>query len=81
MTLRLKSTKPAISPSNQDPFTALRAQADQERIRARRGLNNQKDLLPPAQEDLQPGLYSDEMMVDAPEGNIQRKQNRRRGRR
>ncbi|KAJ6012187.1 hypothetical protein N7499_012845 [Penicillium canescens] len=77
------SLKPANAGSTaQDPFTALRAQADQERLRARRGAGHQSDLLAP-QGTSRSGLYSDEMMVDTPQqtnkGN--QNQNRRKGRR
>jgi hypothetical protein len=77
------SLKSPNAPSNaQDPFTALRAQADQERLRARRGGGQKNDLLGP-QENSNTGLYSDEMIVDTPQQNNKgnQNQNRRRGRR
>lgn len=76
--MTLKSTKAA---THQDPFTALRAQADQERLRARRAPGHPNDLLAENQGNSQTGLYSDEMMVDAPARNIQRNQNQRNRRR
>ncbi|KAJ5320184.1 hypothetical protein N7508_000467 [Penicillium antarcticum] len=79
LTMSLKSAN--AKPGAQDPFTALRAQADQERLRARGGAGHQKDLLAP--QTSQSGLYSDEMMVDTPQQNNKgnQNQNRRRGRR
>ncbi|KAJ5787703.1 hypothetical protein N7457_002693 [Penicillium paradoxum] len=79
--MTLKSAKTTTTPNTQDPFTALRAQADQERIRARRGPKQQKDLLAPTQENSQSSLYSDVMMVDAPVQNTQKKPNQRKWRR
>ncbi|CDM27740.1 hypothetical protein DTO013E5_8452 [Penicillium roqueforti] len=78
LTMTLKSTKPA---TQQDPFSALRAQADQERIRARRGPSHLNDLLSENRGNSPTGLYSDEMMVDAPARNTQKNQNQRRWRR
>ncbi|KAJ6124022.1 hypothetical protein N7471_011339 [Penicillium samsonianum] len=78
LTMTLKSTKAA---THQDPFTALRAQADQERLRARRAPGHPNDLLAENQGNSQTGLYSDEMMVDAPGRNTQRNQNQRNRRR
>ncbi|KAJ5963722.1 uncharacterized protein N7479_003598 [Penicillium vulpinum] len=78
LTMTLKSTKTTI---NQDPFTALRAQADQERLRARRGPGHLNDLLAGKQGNLQTGLYSDEMMIDSPARNTQKNQNQRKWRR
>jgi hypothetical protein len=77
LTMTLKSTKPT---THQDPFAALRAQADQERVRARRGPGHMNDLLAENQGNPQTGLYSDEMMVDAPPRNAQKNQNQRRRR-
>lgn len=73
--------KSARATTHQDPFTALRAQADQERLRARRGPGHVNDLLSDNQGDSQTGLYSDEMMVDAPARNTQKNQNQRKWRR
>ncbi|KAJ6179486.1 hypothetical protein N7519_009947 [Penicillium mononematosum] len=78
LTMTLKSPKAA---SHHDPFTALRAQADQERLRARRGPGHVNDLLDEDQGNSQTGLYSDEMMVDAPARNTPKNQNQRRWRR
>jgi hypothetical protein len=79
--MTLKSTQSTPLPSQLDPFSALRAQADQERIRARGGLGPKNDLLGQTQENSQTGLYSDEMMVDAPARNTQKSQNQRKYRR
>jgi hypothetical protein len=76
--MTLKSPKAA---SHHDPFTALRAQADQERLRARRGPGHLNDLLDDDQGNSQTGLYSDEMMVDAPARNTPKHQNQRGWRR
>lgn len=73
--------KSARATTHQDPFTALRAQADQERLRSRRGPGHVNDLLSENQGDPQTGLYSDEMMVDAPARNTQKNQNQRKWRR
>ncbi|KAJ5501302.1 hypothetical protein PEX2_094450 [Penicillium expansum] len=78
LTMTLKSTKAA---THQDPFSALRAQADQERLRARRGPGHVNDLLSDDQGNSPTGLYSDEMMVDAPARNTQKNQNQRKWRR
>ncbi|CAI7572232.1 unnamed protein product [Penicillium discolor] len=78
LTMTLKSAR---ATTHQDPFTALRAQADQERLRARRGPGHGNDLLSDNQGDSQTGLYSDEMMVDAPARNTQKNQNQRKWRR
>ncbi|KAJ5194090.1 hypothetical protein N7491_001426 [Penicillium cf. griseofulvum] len=78
LTMTLKSTKPT---THQDPFAALRAQADQERLRARRGPGHMDDLLAENQGNPQTGLYSDEMMVDAPSRNTQKNQNQQKWRR
>ncbi|CRL18591.1 unnamed protein product [Penicillium camemberti] len=78
LTMTLKSARATTHP---DPFTALRAQADQERVRARRGPGHVNDLLSDNQGDSQTGLYSDEMMVDAPARNTQKNQNQRKWRR
>ncbi|OQE28144.1 hypothetical protein PENFLA_c005G01924 [Penicillium flavigenum] len=78
LTMTLKSPKAA---SHHEPFTALRAQADQERLRARRGPGHLNDLLDEDQGNSQTGLYSDEMMVDAPARNTRKNQNQRRWRR
>ncbi|KAJ5811239.1 hypothetical protein N7447_010755 [Penicillium robsamsonii] len=78
LTMTLKSTK---ATTHQDPFTALRAQADQERLRARRVPAPLNDLLAESQGNSQTGLYSDEMMVDAPPRNTQKSQNQRKWRR
>ncbi|CAI7652553.1 hypothetical protein PCG10_006502 [Penicillium crustosum] len=78
LTMTLKSAR---ATTHHDPFTALRAQADQERLRARRGPGHVKDLLSDNQGDSQTGLYSDEMMVDAPARNTQKNQNQRKWRR
>ncbi|KAJ5747609.1 uncharacterized protein N7511_009305 [Penicillium nucicola] len=79
LAMSLKS--PNAGPTAKDPFTALRAQADQERLRARRSAGHEKDLL--ASQMSQPGLYSDKMMVDTPQQNNKgnQNQNRRKGRR
>ncbi|CAG8010219.1 unnamed protein product [Penicillium olsonii] len=79
MNLKSNST-PKAAPADQNHFAALRAQADRDRVRARRGQGQQPDLLAP-QNNSQSGLYSDEMMVDAPAENTQKKNNQRRGRR
>lgn len=82
LTLRLKSAHSPSNRGNNDHFTALRAQADRERVNARRSQGQQRDLLEPTQNDSSSGLYSDEMMIDAPAHNVQRKNNNpRRGRR
>ncbi|CAG8890963.1 unnamed protein product [Penicillium egyptiacum] len=78
LTMTLKSTK---TPAHQDPFSALRAQADQERLRARRGPGHLNDLLAEDQGNSQTGLYSDEMMVDAPARNTPKNQYQRKWRR
>lgn len=81
--MNLKSANtPNVSHGNQNHFAALRAQADRDRVRSRRGQGQgqQPDLLAP-QDNSQSGLYSDEMMIDAPAGNTQKKNNQRRGRR
>lgn len=78
LTMTLKSAR---ATTHQDPFTALRAQADQERLRARRGPGHVHDLLSEDQGDSQTGLYSDEMMVDAPARNTPKNQNQRKWRR
>ncbi|CAG8375553.1 unnamed protein product [Penicillium salamii] len=83
LTMNLKSVNtPDVSHGNQNHFAALRAQADRDRVRSRRGQGQgqQPDLLAP-QDNSQSGLYSDEMMIDAPAGNAQKKNNQRRGRR
>ncbi|CAI7565991.1 unnamed protein product [Penicillium glandicola] len=77
LTMTLKSTR---ATTQHDPFTALRAQADQERLRARRGPGHSNDLLAENQGP-QAGLYSDEMVVDAPARNTQKNQNQRKWRR
>ncbi|KAJ5608060.1 hypothetical protein N7537_004679 [Penicillium hordei] len=78
LTMTLKSAR---ATTHQDPFTALRAQADQERLRARRGPGHVNDLLSENKGNSQTGLYSDEMMVDAPARNTQKNQNQRKWRR
>ncbi|CAG7937537.1 unnamed protein product [Penicillium nalgiovense] len=78
LTMTLKSPKAA---THHDPFTALRAQADQERLRARRGPGHLSDLLDEDQGNSQTGLYSDEMMVDVPARNTPKNQSQRRWRR
>ncbi|KGO77030.1 hypothetical protein PITC_005550 [Penicillium italicum] len=78
LTMTLKSTRAA---THQDPFSALRAQADQERLRARRVPGHVDDLLSEDQGNSPTGLYSDEMMVDAPARNTQKNQNQRKWRR
>ncbi|KAJ5542252.1 hypothetical protein N7535_004674 [Penicillium sp. DV-2018c] len=78
LTMTLKSTAPTPIPNQYDPFSALRAQADQERIRARGGLHLRNDLLSQTQGDSQHGLYSDAMMDDAPAQNTQRRQHKRK---
>ncbi|CAI7585889.1 unnamed protein product [Penicillium bialowiezense] len=82
LTFNLKTTNtPATSRGNNiNHFTALRGQADRDRVRARQGAGQRNDLMKP-QEDSRAGLYSDEMMVDAPADNTQRKNNQRRWRR
>ncbi|KAJ5143887.1 uncharacterized protein N7515_002674 [Penicillium bovifimosum] len=70
MTLKTNQYTPPSTPF--DPFSALRAQADQERIRARGGLGLRNDLLGQTQGNSQPGLYSDAMTVDAPARNTQK---------
>ncbi|EKV09406.1 S-adenosyl-L-methionine-dependent methyltransferase [Penicillium digitatum] len=78
LTMTLKSTRAA---THQDPFSALRAQADQERLRAHRGPGYVSDLLGENRGNSQTGFYSDEMMVDAPARNTQKNQNPRKWRR
>jgi hypothetical protein len=78
--MNLKSANTPAQPKNQDHFTKLRAQADRERVRARRG-QGQDDLLAQTSKNAHSGLYSDEMVVDAPAQNTQKKNNQRRGRR
>ncbi|KAJ5881957.1 uncharacterized protein N7529_000629 [Penicillium soppii] len=80
LTMNLKSANTPAQPKNQDHFTKLRAQADRERVRARRG-QGQDDLLAQTSKNAHSGLYSDEMVVDAPAQNTQKKNNQRRGRR
>lgn len=81
LTLTLKSTQ-SLSNRDNDHFRVLRAQADRKRVNARRSQGQQRDLLEPTQDDSYSGLYSDEMMVDAPAHNVQKKNNNpRRGRR
>lgn len=76
LTMKLKSAHSPANRGNNDHFTALREQANRERLSARRTQGQQRDLLEPA------GLYSDEMMVDAPAHNVQKNNNNpRRGRR
>jgi hypothetical protein len=76
--MKFKSANTPGKAGNQDHFTALRAQADRERVRARRGQGSQNDLLAKSQGDSHSGLYSDEMMVDAPAQNAPKKKNNQR---
>ncbi|KAJ5346501.1 hypothetical protein N7541_008983 [Penicillium brevicompactum] len=79
-TFKSANTPATSHGNNNNHFTALREQADRDRVQARRGPGPKNDLMAP-QEDTRPSLYSDEMMVDAPAENALRKNNQRRWRR
>lgn len=83
--MKLKSGESSTLDNAQNPFNGLREQADRER-RSRRvetnvqdgryGFDNQGDLL--SKQTSKSGLYSDEMMVDAPPRHNQNRRRRHR---